>query len=99
MLIVQLQIFGLFFIVIIILDMLIVQLTCQGDGDYELVKDVLFDDFLRSRIKKVLHFYFTHWFKNLSACLLSETVTDSLLRSDYKKLLPCLLYTVFKLSP
>lgn len=30
--------------------------TYQGDGDYELVKDVIFDDFLRSRIKKVHNF-------------------------------------------
>lgn len=25
----------------------------QGDGDYELVPDIIFDDFLRERIKKV----------------------------------------------
>lgn len=38
-------------------------LIVQGDGDYELVRDVVFDDFLRERIKKV------HFCMNLSSKL------------------------------
>lgn len=30
----------------------------QGDGDYELVKEVTFDDYLRKRIAKVCFFFF-----------------------------------------
>lgn len=73
--------------------MLIVQLTCQGDGDYELVKDVLFDDFLRSRIKKVQHFCLTDCLKNLYLCV---CCWKQLLRSLGPRLLPHLFYTVFK---
>ncbi|KAL2943301.1 Malate dehydrogenase [NADP] chloroplastic [Bienertia sinuspersici] len=31
---------------------IVIRLKAQGDGDYEFVKDVVFDDFLRKRIKK-----------------------------------------------
>lgn len=34
----------------------------QGDGDYELVKDVIFDDYLRKRIKTV-------WFSRLKSVI------------------------------
>lgn len=45
-------------------------LTVQGDGDYELAHDVVFDDFLRERIKKV------HFCMNLSSKLLDMLYTS-----------------------
>lgn len=50
---VSLRLICLYFFMLELVLLLTLLSSVKGDGDYELVKDVIFDDYLRQRIAKV----------------------------------------------